>query len=554
MSTKVLVIGLDGATFKVIHPLVRTGHLPTLARLMEEGASGELRSTMPPVSGPAWHAFKTGKNPGRTGVYDFVKYYPRRYQSSVIQLGQLPDPKLWDIIEHYSDYQIGIYNLPTTYPPVKINGFMVAGFPLPDDVSDYTYPLGLKTELDRVTGGHKTDIRYRDYKRHEDFLADVNNLIDQRVKAYYYLKDKYDPELFIFAFTCTDRVQHRMWKYLDPESDLTDSHSKRYRELLYSFWGHLDKAVGELLKTVDESTTVIIMSDHGFGPQSEVFYVNQWLYQQGYLKLKGSGGQRGPISNLLSRKARDVIHSAINHLPVAKPLGRFAPMILKRALKNEISFEEMVARIDWGQTRAYSPPHTSVFGTIYVNLRGREGHGSVSRYAYDELRDQIISELESLNNEIPNFQVKVFKREDLYHGSYIAQAPDLIYVINDFRCVSRPSLCKGPVFKTRALGDHYSGTHRLEGIFIAKGPSIKQGHRLKHVEIIDIAPTLLHILGIPIPNDMDGKVLKDMFRSNSELARRDINLADTIGMQTAGEPEELLDDSVRKRLEDLGYL
>lgn len=551
MSTKVLVIGLDGANFKVMHPLIQTGHLPNIARLMREGTSGELRTTMPPVSGPAWHAFKTGKDPGTTGVYDFLRYDPQRYRSNLLQLGQLPGPMLWDIAEYYSDCRFGIYNLPTTYPPAKVKGFMVAGFPLPDNAPDYVYPSELKAELDSLTGGHKTDIRYRDYERHEDFLVDVHALIDQRVKVYHYLMDKYDPDVFIFAFTCTDRVQHRMWKYMHHEDNCTDSHAKRCRELLYGFWQHLDEAVGELVRAVDKSTTIIVMSDHGFGPQCETFYINQWLCQRGYLKLKEGKDQRSFILNFLSTKAA---RNVMRHVPVPAVVRRFALDVFKRALPAEIPFESILAKIDWCQTRAYSPPHTSVFGTVYMNLEGREGQGSVHRHDYEKLRDQLMGELQSLNDEIPDFQIEVFKREDLYHGNYLVQAPDIIYVINDFRCVSRPSLRGGTVFQTKPLGDNYSGTHRLEGILVVKGPQTKRGHWLEKAEIIDIAPTLLHILGIPIPDDMDGKVLKDVFQQDSELARRNVSLTDAAGMPTIRRPEEFLDDSVRKRLEGLGYL
>ncbi|MFX0198701.1 MAG: alkaline phosphatase family protein [Candidatus Hodarchaeota archaeon] len=554
MSTKVLVIGLDGANFQVMHPLIQTGHLDNIARLMREGTSGELRTTMPPVSGPAWHAFKTGKNPGTTGVYDFLRYDPQRYQSILLQLGQLPDPTLWDIAAHYSDYRFGIYNLPTTYPPAKVKGFMVAGFPLPDDAPDYVYPLELKATLDSLTGDHKTDIRYRDYERHKDFLMDVNSLIDQRVKVYHYLKNEYDPDVFIFIFTCPDRVQHRMWKYMDPQVNQTPPRVNPYRELVEDFWQHLDDAVGELLKSVDENTTVIVISDHGFGPQCETFYINQWLCQRGYLTLKAGKDQRRLVSNFLLGQALKTARNVLKHFTVPAVARRFAPKVLKRTLQPEIPFESMLELIDWSRTQAYSPIHTSVFGTIYVNLHGREGQGSVDRYEYEKLRDRLIGDFHSLNKEIPNFQVKVFKREDVYQGSYLDHAPDMVYVINDFRCVSRSSLGKGPVFETRSLGDNYSGTHRLEGIFVAKGPQIKRGHWLGQAEIVDIVPTVLHILNTPIPDDIDGKVLKDIFQPNSELARRDIDLVNASSMQVTRKPKEFLDKSVWKRLEGLGYL
>lgn len=123
MSIKILILGLDGVTFNVVRPLVEQGKLPNLERLISQGTRGILKSTMPPVSGPAWHAFRTGKNPGQTGVYDFLRYEPQSYRSELIQLGQLSDLTLWDIVEENSDYRVGIYNLPGSYPPAKVRGF-----------------------------------------------------------------------------------------------------------------------------------------------------------------------------------------------------------------------------------------------------------------------------------------------------------------------------------------------------------------------------------------------------------------------------------------------
>ncbi len=136
-----LIVGLDGATFTVLSPLLEQGKLPNLENLVKEGASSILKFAMPPVSGPAWHAFRIGKNPGRTGVYDFLRHNPQSYRSELIQLGQLPDSTLWEIVEENSDYRIGIDNLPGSYLPNKVRGFLVVGFPLPDNAKTMSIHL-----------------------------------------------------------------------------------------------------------------------------------------------------------------------------------------------------------------------------------------------------------------------------------------------------------------------------------------------------------------------------------------------------------------------------
>lgn len=209
----------------------------------------------------------------------------------------------------------------------------MAGFPLPDNAKDYIYPLELKEELDQLTGGHRSDVRYRDYQRHEDFLADVNTLLEERIKAFHYLKKKYAPELFIFVFTCPDRVQHRMWEYMDTTFEPADFTTKKYRSLLENFWQHLDEAVGEILNSVGEETTVILMSDHGFGPQSGKFYVNQWLYETGYLKFKTAGESQLLKQKSLLTKALRQVRRLICHISLSRMLGRFIPSSLRQSLK-----------------------------------------------------------------------------------------------------------------------------------------------------------------------------------------------------------------------------
>ena len=549
-----LIIGLDGLTFKVINPLIRSGHLPNISNFFKQGITGELKSTLPPVSGTAWHAFKTGKNPGKTGVYDFMKYNPHTNKTRIIHIAKVPGIKFWDIIEQYSESKLGIYNLPTTYPPSKINGFMVSGFPLADGTTDYTYPLKLKEELDDIVDGHKVDINYKDYENYESFLGDLNTLLNQRLKVYQYLRDKYDPEFFIFTLTCTDRLQHFMWKYISQENSLTNSHIKHYRTEVLNFWEHLDEILGEIINSVKKDTSIIILSDHGFGPQKEIFYINQWLMSHGYLKIISNKVTQEPEGIKLKSKFKAIINNLINNKEIPKYLLKISPNFIKEKLNKEISYNEILPHIDWKNTMAYTPPHTSIYGTIYLNLKGRESKGIVDRSVYETLRDELISELYSINNELNDFKIKVFKREDIYHGMHLKEAPDLVYIINDFRCIYRSSLCKGEFFKRKPLRSSYSGTHRMEGIFMAKGPHIKQGSSVKRARIIDIAPTILHLLNLPISIDMDGRVIKEIFYTNSNLAKRKVNLVKIERETESVEDIKFDDENIKKHLEDLGYL
>lgn len=137
-----------------------------------------------------------------------------------------------------------------------------------------------------MTGGHRSDVRYRDYQCCEDFLADVSTLLEERIKAFHYLKKKYAPELFIFVFTCPDRVQHRMGEYMDTTFEPADFTTKKYRSLLENFWQHLDEAVGEILNSVGEETTVILMSDHGLGPSLASSMLTSGFTRRDILNLK----------------------------------------------------------------------------------------------------------------------------------------------------------------------------------------------------------------------------------------------------------------------------
>jgi predicted AlkP superfamily phosphohydrolase/phosphomutase len=494
---KVLVIGIDGGTWDLIKPLAEEGKLPTFKNLMRNGAYGNLTSILPIHTIPAWNCMVTGQNPGKLGVFTFMQrengsYLFRPY----FLLKKLERNTIIDLLSE-NGKKVCCINLPSLHYAYKINGYLVAGW-LYYPKLDFTYPKNLKSELDMITGSYEIDT-YQDMDIYhmlgdetedkEDFLKQLRELTEKRTKASEYLFDKQDADFFMVIFTGADRIQHRFWK---------DKNEMK------EYYQHLDNSIAKFLNKADEDTIIMLVSDHGFGPEKNIFNINEWLLEKGFLKLKDSD-QR-------IRKTRKILKKL--HL---WDLGkRFTPQFLVNyveAKSHPISFME--ADIDWSETKAYA---STKCGEIYINLKGREPEGTIDPGdEYEKLRNLIIQELKELQISGKGVPAKVFRKEELYFGRYIDQAPDLVIQLDDNISGISTSIGYGSIF-SKGKG----GNHRINGIFLVYGPCIKRGVEIKDLKIIDIAPTILHIMGLAIPKEADGRVLKEIFEEDSELYKKPI--------------------------------
>lgn len=522
---RTVIFCLDGATFDLILPWIDEEILPNLKRLMVNGVWGELESVHPPLSCPAWISFKTGKNPGKLGIFDFLVRVKNQY-SLKPSMDISKFTAFWDLLSQ-NDIEVGIFNLPTTYPPKKVNGFIVTSMFTPTTSSNYSYPPQLKSELNKLTNGYIIDIPQQIYlNKEQKFISDIDKLLIQRKKVILYLLKKYNPQLFIITFTSSDRIQHYMWKHMDVNHpDYNPKVSPKYQNSIRNYWRKLDKILGEIISNFNKEDNLFIISDHGFGIQDIKFNINDWLVNKSFLKIKK---QKKNILSKIGISSESIL-KFLSKLQIFDFIAKFLlRFINKRSLFKlyeklsfkYIPFDKMKEKINWDNTVAYSLHHSNPFNHIYINVKGRDPNGIVESDEYDSIRRKIIKELLNLNKTTLNgkrIDIEILKQDNIYSGPFVNKAPDIIFTINKGAGVSVNSFGHNKLIEEGSIGLNQNASHRMNGIFIAYGKDIDKNKKIYNAKITDIAPTILHMFSIPIPDDIDGEVLMDIFKEKSIL-------------------------------------
>jgi len=552
LKRKVLLLGLDGATFDVLGPWMAEGKLPNLQRLSAGGARGLLTTTIPPVSASAWVSLATGKNPGQHGLFDFVFPRPDGYQVQVANVTYRGAPAMWNLINQAGG-KVGLVSVPITYPPEHVDGFVISSFLAPSQDSPYIYPPELKVELWREVGEFPLFLfegnRSRDPGR---FIEDMRGFEMGRVEAVKYLISHKEWDFFAFVFEATDTLQHELWHLLDPAHPRHDpQQAARYRDAILSFYQDVDRALGEIVALAGEDTLVIVMSDHGFGSFHRFFHINNWLRELGLLKLR-----RNPWT-LLKRAAFRLGFTPMNVLRLVTllRLSRLRKNVKRgrgRGLLRRVflSFDD----VDWGRTRAFSVGN---FGEVYLNVRGQRSQGVIEPgEEYEAVRERIIREALALRDPETGDAVifRAYRREDIYHGARVDAAPDLILHTDRAKYVSFGHADFG---SNRLVEPSYgqTGHHNMDGVLVMHGPGVETGRTLQGARIVDIAPTVLYALGLPVPADMDGRVLEDAFTAVHRAAHP-VTLTEGVGPDGRQSQDYPAEDEalVVERLRALGYV
>lgn len=560
MTKKVLFIGLDGATFDLLDPLMDRGLMPRLKRFIDEGVRGPLETTIPPITPTAWVSWMTGKNPGKHGVFEFLL---RRKGS-----GALPDMPVnsqsrdglpfWDLLGQMGRSAI-VTNMPCTYPPMMVNGVMVSDFLTPRGRRDFTYPASLLEEIETRFGPYELYITEVYTPGNVDkILNQLFTEIEYKTKVNRYLMDNYPWDVFATHYWSADRFQHELWHLVDESHPFFDrKEHDAHIDRIHQYWQAVDSMFGELFDAAGEDTTVYVGSDHGFGPIKKFLCFNVWLIEQGLLVLKRDAMtlfkralfKLGLTPDLAYRSAMKL---GLAHLRLSVGVtNRSKLMSLANVLM--LSLED----VDWSRTVAFSKGN---YGQIFINLKGREANGIVGPGAeYESVMLQVIDKLKALIDPETNQPLigPVWRREDLYSGPHSEESPDIQFLPSDMTNKPLGTLdLTSKKFITAVYGN--SGDHRMHGILLGRGPELRRGVRIEGARIIDYAPTILHSFGVEIPRDMDGRVLEEAF-TTKYMAENPVRIsdADEVMYKPLDGSATMTDDEseeIRERLRSLGYL
>ena len=507
-KTKVILIGLDGCNFRILGPLIEDGFLPTFSDLLKNGCRGTLISTLPPNTLPAWTSIFTGVNPGKHGITDF-NIRERGELKAANNSYRMVDT-IWAILNRSGLRQI-IVNEPVTYPPEKIDGVMLTGFSTPFQNRNFAYPSAIKDEIDKVCHGYETDLPFG----YEKTIATdktkgfeiINEFAKKIYKATKYLGTNYDWDLLSVIFTSTDRLQHFYF---------SDS------QYIRAHYQLLDGFIKKIINLEPDANTIIV-SDHGFGPLKKCFYINTWLKD---LHLAVAFHNKGVLNAFLSRVGLTYkkLVSTLISIKLYKPFAKIMPM----SIKLNIPQSTMDDDIDFGKSAVFSPDTNS---GLFINTSVKNPHASI-------LRERLSSLL--IDGERPI--ERLYMREEVVWGPYADRAADIFLVPKYGYEISQrlvPSYLSTPL----TFGDIRTGTHRPKGLFLAYGPDISKEMRLKKPLFTwDITPTILHMFNLPIPNYMDGNVLKGVFKKGSCPAQKPIRY------QSVGMSEKIIIKRVVKEL------
>ena len=521
-TPRLLIVGLDAATFDLICPWIAEGKLPNLAALMKDGAWGRLASILPPITPPAWTSFMTGKNPGKHGIFNFLEARPGTYELSYLNGAARRAKTIWRMLSD-AGYTVGTMNIPFTYPPEHLNGFQISGMDTPSEKSPFIYPPELRSELVNLLGRFKFDLRYLGYMstdpRREQVLAEMEKLDQQWLSASLYLMEKHPVDVMMCTFMSIDTVQHHFWHYMDRTHHLHNPAAvERFGDAVLRVYERLDDAVGQMLQKISSDTSVLVVSDHGGGPTSDrVVYLNRYLAQLGLLHYRKD--ERPALKKLTQKMVRGsytLLRSSLSSRQKSF-LARTLPALRRRF---ELAFTSF-NKIDWGRTKAYCSEVLASPPSISINLKGVKPGGIVEQREYEPLLDLISDKLKQLKDPRTNEPVikRILRREEIFHGPYTNEAADLIldwWETSHFSTSpSFPEDMLKPAVEIQerkpSTEAEWGGTHRRDGILIADGEPFKKGAEIQGARLIDMAPTILHLMGQPVPADMDGRVLEELF-------------------------------------------
>jgi ATP sulfurylase len=457
---KVLVIGLDCAEPSLVFDRWRD-ELPNFRRLMSGGVYGRLESCIPAITVPAWSVMMSSKDPGQLGIYGFRNRADYSYDKMTIATGSaVKEDRVWDILSR-AGKQVVTIGVPGSYPPRPVNGVMVGCFLSPSAKSQYTYPPEIKDQIAAWVGEYQVDVPQFRTEDKDFLLKQIYDMTDQHFVVVKKLLTEKPWDFAMFVEMGVDRIHHGMWKYTDPSHPKYEPGNK-WQDSIRDYYKKLDGYIGEVLSLVPQDTIVLVVSDHGAKTMHGGIAVNEWLIRNGWLVLKDESP------------------------------------------KKITPFEKV--EVDWSKTRAWGSG--GYYGRVFLNVAGREPQGIIPQADYERVRDELAEALKSI--PAPDGRAigtVAFKPEKVYKEVKNIPPDLIVYFGNlDWRAVG--SLGLGGIYTFENDTGPDDANHAQHGMFILYDPAHEGSGKRTEAHIMDIAPTVLDLMGLPVPRDMNGKVIK----------------------------------------------
>jgi predicted AlkP superfamily phosphohydrolase/phosphomutase len=464
---QVFVVGLDCGAPELVFDLWRD-RLPNLTRLAQNGLYGNLMSSIPCITVPAWSSMLSSKDPGTLGFYGFRNRADYSYAKMSIATGAaVKEKRVWDYLGEAGKRSV-VVGVPQTFPIRPIEGWLISSFLTPSTTNpntQWTHPLELRDEVSRVLGGQTYDVDVAQFRTDDkDFLLrQIYEMTDKRFQVLNYLLREKPWDFFMFVEMGVDRMHHGFWKYMDRQHPLYKPGSP-YEHAIRDYIVHLDKLVGELLDQLDNDTSVLVVSDHGAKTMHGGLCVNEWLRREGYLVLKEEPDGEGLV-----------------------PLEK--------------------VEVDWSKTKAWG--EGGYYARIFMNVKEREPQGIIPQSEYERERDELAARLAAIPDPGGNPLGTIsYKPQEVYRAVRNIP-PDLITYFGNLNWRSVGSLGHGGIYTSENDTGPDDANHAPNGMYILYDPKKNYGgRRLDGPQLMDVAPTILNLMGLPVPPDMQGKVIK----------------------------------------------
>ncbi len=455
--SRVLVVGLDCAAPEILfnHPDV-----PNIRRLMERGCYGPLESVIPPITVPAWMCMSTSQDPGSLGVYGFRNRTDHTYGGlGIVNAKSITAKATWDVFNDHGRQAI-IVGVPPNFPPRRVNGASVGCFLTPDTkTSEYTYPPEIASEIEALVGDYPVDVRGFRTENKQWLLDEIYAMSRKHFEVVRYLMAIRDWDFFHFVEIGLDRIHHGFWKYHDPQHRLYQAGSP-FNSAVMDYYKYLDGEIGEVLQQAGDDCTVLVVSDHGAQRLDGGFCVNEWLVREGLLVLKEPVTGQTPFSPKL---------------------------------------------VDWSRTKVWS--EGGYYARVFFNVAGREPEGVIPVNEYEQFRNEMKERFEALPDDLGRpMNSLVFKPEEIYrHVRNVA--PDLIVHFGGlfWRSIG------GLGYPSLHIQENDTGpddcNHAQFGAFLLSGAGVPALGETRGAHLLDVAPTVLELAGLPVPDSMQGQSL-----------------------------------------------